>query len=376
MRLLYIHDVLVPSLAANSVQVAKMCRAFAANGAEVTLAVPSQNWSATEHYLRVAEAYGFGENFFDVLPVRQFKGRGQDLLFSFLALLKAIPWKPDVIFSRSPTISLMTARLGFRTVFELHDPPTELGRKRFRRLKKLVNERNLICFVVTSRRLQEVSRACFPQIARKILTAPNGADAPTEQIQGTLELAGQFKVVYTGHLYKGKGMEIISALAPSCPWATFHVVGGSSDDVHFWSKKLAGHANVQFHGHVPHARTSLYMASADVLIAPYLREVHGSGGGGNNIAEGMSPLKLFEYMAHEKPILTTNLPAIREILEDQESALLVSPDNVEEWVAALNYLRFDKSLRNRLSSRAKHDFDARFSRDARAKLILGRILNG
>ncbi|MER8403066.1 hypothetical protein, partial [Mesorhizobium sp. M1348] len=40
--------------------------------------------------------------------------------------------------------------------------------------------------------------------------------------------------------------------------------------------------------------------------------VAGHQGGGRNIAEGMSPLKLFEYMAHGKPIVSSDLPAIRK----------------------------------------------------------------
>jgi glycosyltransferase involved in cell wall biosynthesis len=64
----------------------------------------------------------------------------------------------------------------------------------------------------------------------------------------------------------------------------------------------------------------------DVLLAPYLSDVEGHGRG-RNIAEGMSPLKLFEYMAHGKPIVSSDLPVIREVLRDSVNSVLVSPDN-------------------------------------------------
>ena len=112
----------------------------------------------------------------------------------------------------------------------------------------------------------------------------------------------------------------------------------------------------------------------DVVLAPYLRNVQGQGGS-RNIAEGMSPLKLFEYMAHGKPIVSSDLPAIREVLRDSVNSVLVSPDNPPNWVKALQRLRENKGFRDQIGRQAKADFLAKYSRIARATNILKEIEN-
>ena len=65
------------------------------------------------------------------------------------------------------------------------------------------------------------------------------------------------------------------------------------------------------------------MADCDILIAPYAAQVSHAGGG--DIGRWMSPLKLFEYMAAERPVVTADLPVLREVVRDGETALLCPP---------------------------------------------------
>ncbi|RWF79800.1 MAG: glycosyltransferase [Mesorhizobium sp.] len=373
MRLLYIHSAHVPAPAANAVQVAKMCHAFRVAGAEVLLALPRASMNTRDHYEKIAREYGFDTEFpFRVLPVPFWPVPGRELFFAVLALLAAVWLRPHVVFTRSATVAFVSAGLfGFTTVFELHDPIGSLSRRQRQRLAKLIGLEAFRMLVVTSQRLRDDSIRLFPQYAGKFLIAPNGADPVPPNVE-SCSLSGTFKVGYVGHLYKGKGMEIISAIAPRCGWATFHIVGGTPGDIEYWTSKLAKCPNIVFHGYVPHAATCAYLAEMDVVLAPYLRDVEGQGGG-RNIAEGMSPLKLFEYMAHGKPIVSSDLSVIREVLRDSVNSVLVSPDNPSDWVKALKRLRENKALRDQIGQQAKTDFLARYSRVARATNILEEI---
>ncbi|RWO85016.1 MAG: glycosyltransferase [Mesorhizobium sp.] len=373
MRLLCIHSAHVPAPAANAVQVARMCHAFRVAGAEVVLALPRASMNTRDHYEKIAREYGFGTEFpFRVLPVPFWPVPGRELFFAVLALLAALWLRPHVVFTRSATVALVSAGLfGFTTVFELHDPIGSLSRRQRQRIAKLIGLEAFRMLVVTSQRLRDDSIRLFPQYAAKFFIAPNGADPVPPNVE-PCSLSGTFKVGYVGHLYKGKGMEIISAIAPRCGWATFHIVGGTPGDVEYWTSKLAKCPNTVFHGYVPHAATCAYLAEMDVVLAPYLRDVEGQGGG-RNIAEGMSPLKLFEYMAHGKPIVSSDLSVIREVLRDSVNSVLVSPDNPSDWVKALQRLRENKALRDQIGQQAKADFLARYSRIARATNILEEI---
>ena len=79
-----------------------------------------------------------------------------------------------------------------------------------------------------------------------------------------------------------------------------------------------------------------------------------------------SPLKLFEYLAAGRPIVASNLPALREILTDGINALLVEPGNAAALAAALNALAHNPQLSDRLARRAFADA-ALYSWDARRR---------
>ena len=84
----------------------------------------------------------------------------------------------------------------------------------------------------------------------------------------------------------------------------------------------------------------------------------------------MSPLKIFEYMASAKAILCSDLPVLREVLEHERNALLLSPDQTAPWVAALRRLRADPAYAQALGMRAYEDFEMHYTWKQRAKRII------
>jgi glycosyltransferase involved in cell wall biosynthesis len=167
-------------------------------------------------------------------------------------------------------------------------------------------------------------------------------------------------------------MERIAEMAPRCPWASFHVVGGAESDLADWERKMEGCENLFFHGYRPHAETDRYRQSMDVLLAPYQLEIT-SEGGGTIDARSMSPIKIFEYMAAGKAILASDLPAIREILTDRVNARLCPADDTTSWVDALEELRDQPALREALGQAAREAFRAKHTWRARAKTMLDGI---
>jgi len=68
-----------------------------------------------------------------------------------------------------------------------------------------------------------------------------------------------------------------------------------------------------------------------------------------------SPLKLFEYMAAGLASIAPDQPNLREVLEQDRNALLVTPGDGESLRAALERLVNDVQLRKRLGTRARAD---------------------
>jgi len=91
---------------------------------------------------------------------------------------------------------------------------------------------------------------------------------------------------------------------------------------------------------VSHDIIPYYLKSADVLVLPNKK--------GDVVSEYYtSPLKLFEYMASNVPIVASNLPSIKEILND-ENSFLFEANNQDDLLKKINY-----SLNNEEESRIK-----------------------
>jgi glycosyltransferase involved in cell wall biosynthesis len=99
-------------------------------------------------------------------------------------------------------------------------------------------------------------------------------------------------------------------------------------------------------GLVPHAEMPAYLAACDILVSPHGRQVDGGEFFG-------SPTKLFEYMAAGRPIVASAVGQIAETLVDEQSALLVPPDDTNALCHAIVRLVDDACLRARLAQAAR-----------------------
>jgi len=127
--------------------------------------------------------------------------------------------------------------------------------------------------------------------------------------------------------------------------------------------------NVQFIGFVPNAELPLYQAACDVLLMPYQHQVAVSSGG--DIAEFCSPLKMFEYMATGRMIISSDLPVLREVLNERNAAFCAPEDEVA-WQAALERAVSDPSWRLGLGQQARQDVE-QYSWPRRVQRVVGDL---
>jgi glycosyltransferase involved in cell wall biosynthesis len=122
--------------------------------------------------------------------------------------------------------------------------------------------------------------------------------------------------------------------------------------VETWKTRAAGQGlnNITFTGFVPNERIPLYQSAAEVLLMPYQRTVATSSGG--NTADICSPMKMFEYMAAGRAILSSDLPVLHEVL-DESIAVFCPPENIEAWESALKGLLSDERRREALGQLAR-----------------------
>ncbi len=375
MRLLYLSGSYVPSRRASSVHVMRMCAALARRGHRVSLAT---KLCAARQEPAVGDDFAFYgvEPAFELVKLPRPAARLGGVRFAWEVdrLLGRRRGDVDLVYARDITAAALAARHGLPLVLELHLVPD--GWWAARLLRRVTAYRALRRLVAVSSALARDLRASglVPQ-ELELVVAPDGADPlpapPADRPPPAGVTGGGPSVGYVGHLYTGRGIETIVELARQRPTVGFHLVGGSDEHLAAWRARRLP-ANLTLHGFVPPAELPAYYRAFDVLLMPYQTRVMAAGNRAD-IGAWLSPMKLFEYMAAGKPIVSSDLPVLREVLEDGRNALLVAPDEPAAWLAAVDRLLAEPELAERLAAAAAGDLLDRYSWEARARRVMAGL---
>ena len=359
----------IPSDTANSIQVMKACSALVQLGHQLTLVVPGNRPSSI---VNLKSHYGLQTDF----PI-EWLASSSRRMFTWQSVQRARALKPDLLYTWFPQSAVFGLLYKIPTVFEIHIQPTgTLGPVWHRAFAKLNGRKRLVSI---TQALVDVLDLNY-HIRLKpddVVIAPNGVELerfaalPTtpELARQQLTLLSTPTVMCTGHLYAGRGADLFLALAKSIPQAHFVWVGGRPDNIATWKAKASRQniANLTFTGFIPNQDLPLYQSAADILLMPYSRSIMGSSGTADS-ASVASPMKMFEYMAAGRAIVTADLPVIREVL-NENNAVFCEPDNVDDWKLGIEKLLADELHRTKLGKQAQEDVQ-KFTWLARAEKIL------
>jgi glycosyltransferase involved in cell wall biosynthesis len=84
-------------------------------------------------------------------------------------------------------------------------------------------------------------------------------------------------------------------------------------------------------------------------------------------------MKLFEYMSVGVPIISSDLPVLREVLEDRKNCLLVSSDDVEAWNETLRLLVSSPEIATTISDKAYEQYLERYTWVGRAQRMVDLV---
>jgi glycosyltransferase involved in cell wall biosynthesis len=389
-RILYLADIRFPLERANGIQTAQTCHALAMRGHEVTLLVRQDTlrpprdplaFYALEpcHALDIVRLEVYGS---------AWRRRTRYLSEALRAVLRRD--RHDVAFTRDLGVAGLALRIPRRLrlpiIYEAHGMAAVVAgglaslltearsasrwkRRRLARREQRVWKRAEAYVTITTRLRRDLEAAFGTR--HQCYVIPDGVRLPSPRKYGGPTWHSTPVVGYAGHLYPWKGVDTLLHAIALIPNVRALIVGGHPGEADLvrlqaLARELRIESRVTFTGLVPPGEVPHCLARADVLVLPNTRTTVS--------ASYTSPLKLFEYLAAGRPIVASDLPALREILTEGVTALMADPDSPASFAGAIERLIADRRLAESLARRA---FEAAttYSWEERARR-LGEALAG
>jgi glycosyltransferase involved in cell wall biosynthesis len=396
-RIAYVCHYFVPEPAAPAARVHEFARAWVQAGHSVDVITTFPNHPlgrvppeyqcramATERLdgIRVLRCWLYA------VPNRGVGRRGLDhLSFMLTSVLLGLPRlrNVDVVIASSPTLfSALSAWLMARVrrvpfVLEVRDlwPEAIVDLGLMRRgsptvrflewLARWLYRQAARVVVVTEAFVDQLSAQGVPRSKLKVI--PNGADtrffAPGpsgDPIRDQFGLDARFVLAYVGSHGLSHGLGAVLDAAAAQPDVTFLLVGDGADRERLLAERDRRNLrNVVMRPSVSKMEVAGVYAAADACLVP-LRNVP--------IFETFVPSKLFEVLAAGRPVIGAVRGEARRILERSGGALVVDPERGDQLASAVDRMRRDPALRERLSQSGRAFAVREYDRDVLAARYL------
>lgn len=397
-KLIMIQCAYYPSKKAHANQIYSMSQAFVANGYDVELWLPSplgkKRMAEEEWGKYYGEPKAFNVKYFTVFPIINYPSsllikaiaycinRINGWVFAISTIIatimkikspknKLLAFTRDNYFLFLANLFLKSYRKKPYLIAEIHDIPAGLNRFI---LKYGLHSVDLI--IAISKGLKESLIETFPNMRSTIVTLPDGINSgrlKSRMSRGEAlaylsmeKLEHKKLIVYTGHLYPYYGVDLLINAMKYLDKNRFilWLVGGEHKDLER-AKKLANHlgiSNIVFWGWQEPGKIKYFQWAADILVAPYSAKK-------DRLYKFCSPLKIFEYMSAERPILASKTPALQEILINSENSILFEADNARDLASSIEMLVNNPTLSRKLAAKAFNDVH-NYTWEQRAKKII------
>ncbi len=347
-KIIYIANLRMPTEKAEGVQTMKTCESLKKRGADIELWVPKRR----NHLQEDPFSYYKINNAFPVIRIGtidtvRFGKIGyifQSFIFSFFALRRLNKLGIDNVYSRDENVLYLISKTKRNIFWETHRGNLSSRAKSVAKAARGV--------VVITEGLKNLYVKNGVE-SSKIIVAPDGVDlldfdtnVSKEEARKKLGIPLDKKVAaYIGLLDEWKGYRtFLEASKQISEDVLFVVIGGEESQI---ARLKSEYPNVLFLGFLPYKELPANQKIADVLVVPNSAKFDIS-------RLYTSPLKVFAHMASGTPIVASDLPSIREVLNEQ-NAVLVSPDDPASLARGIESILSDEKLAKQISAKAKTD---------------------
>jgi glycosyltransferase involved in cell wall biosynthesis len=350
-QIIYAYDELLPSTATDTEQVMNTVSALAQIGVDVELRIPAPPGRPIPTREALTAYYGVkGRYSVTKFPTRFDTMRPLQKAAHAATVARRSSPKDAVWYTRNLPCLAAGLAAGYRVAFDHWRPwPDQYPPLQLPLRQAMRHPRFLGAILHSDHARESYARIGIP--AERLTTIHNGYDPlrleprlGREEARRQLGLPVEGNIAtYAGRVHARKGIGSLLQLARDCPEVTVVIVGSEGEgDVEREARRLS---NVRVVPWQAFDRTTPYLYASDVLLLPLTLaplEVHGTA---------VLPMKLFLYLATGRPVLAPRAPDTRELLSD-DNAALVAPDDPAAAAVALRRLLRDDAWRKRLSKHA------------------------
>ncbi|MBI5038123.1 MAG: glycosyltransferase family 4 protein [Candidatus Kerfeldbacteria bacterium] len=305
--------------------------------------------------------------------LRKFKFIFSSIIYDLFCVWHAVIFKPDIIYIRSRYLSfapIFYIILRKKFIIEVNGlaqhGATRFSKNRFvtatLRLHIFIERyffKKACALICVTAKLTEVIKREY-NILDNYYVVPNGVN--TDHFKPIT--SSQFKVSsekikfgFVGHCAPWQGMgEMIRALAQSWSSNMSLAVVGDGPARAQWEEIASQYlpkGSYNFVGMVSYDDVPRYVASFDVCLAPFTLM--------RNESIGLSPLKLFEYLASGKPVLTTCISGVGELVKKYDTGVVAGDDSVNALKNALLQMINRRNEWNAMGQRGRHLVERQYS---------------
>jgi len=159
-------------------------------------------------------------------------------------------------------------------------------------------------------------------------------------------------IIYVGNLVPWQGLDTLVSSMPQVlarvPDAHLAIIGDGM--LRQALVRLASDAGVlertHFIGSVPHTKVCRLICAADLCVAPFARI--------RNSEIGLSPLKLYEYLACGRPVVASDVPGVAETIRESGAGELVPAGDPSALSSAISLLLTDEMKKTQLGSNGRN----------------------
>ncbi|HXK38572.1 MAG TPA: glycosyltransferase family 4 protein [Candidatus Paceibacterota bacterium] len=368
MELLYLAPIRLPTEKAHGIQIMETCAAMSRAGAEIELVIPNRKTHIKEdpfNYYSIKERFPITRlRVPDTVSCGRFGFIFYAVIFAIRAAFYSRRIGADFIYTRDP-ITLCT--LG---VFRVRPLAWEIHTAHPRVPKFIM--RGVSAFVPITRGLARWYEARGVPAA-DIHVAPDAVDLSLfnavkdrqkerAALRARLEIPAESKIaLYIGSfgLYAWKGVDVARKAAEHAPEIRWLFVGGTAKECEELTRGAP--KQVMTLPRVRREDIANLLCAADVLLLP-------NKSGDPASERDTSPMKLFEYMASGVPVVASDVPSLREVLNKRNS-FLAPPNDPKALAEEVRGILSNPDEAEARASAARIDVEA-YTWDKRAEDML------